>query len=179
MADTVTAKWGVGGKERSVSVLRTLAAAGNYDAEDVLSDSAANGAGTAITFTGLAKSKGGSGHVTGGSILCSTTALTPKLTLFLFSDTPTCELDDNAANTAVLAADQANYVGQIDFKAMSDLGTGLSGTIATMSTAGNLPLSFTCKSDSNALYGVLVTRDAITDEAANMTVNIRLTADCI
>ena len=176
MADTVTKIWGVGGRTATVSVLRTLAAAGNYDAEDVMSDDADNGEGTAITFTGVGRTKGTAGKIVQASILCSTTALTPRLTLYLFSSTPTCELDDQAANTAVLAADQAKFVGQIDFPAMSDLGTGMSGTISTMSTWGNLPIYFVCEEDSANLYGVLVTRDAITGEAANMTVRINLTA---
>ena len=178
MSDTITTKWGTGGRMRTVSVLRTIAAAGDYAAEDVLSDSATNGAGTAITFSKIAKTKGGAGYITQASILCSTTALTPRLALLLFKNVPTCELDDNAANSAVLAADQANFIGQIDFPAMSALGTGMSGTIATTSTSGNLPIAFVCDNDDDSLYGVLVTRDAITGESANMTVRINLTAEC-
>lgn len=175
MADTLTRLFGVGGKFNTVIVKRTLTAAGNYAAEDVLSDSAT--VGTAISFTGIAKTKGGGGYITRASILCSVTALTPRLTLFLFNVTPTCTLNDNAANTAVVAADQANCVGWIDFRGMEDLGTGMSQTIATPGSSGNLPLAFICASGDDTLYGVLVTRDAITDEAASMTVQISLTVE--
>ena len=177
MADTVTRIWGIGGNTNTVSLLRTLdASGGDYAAGDVLSDDDTASGGTAMSFTGIGKNEGAAGYITKASILCSTTALTPRLTLFLFKAAPTCELDDNAANTAVLAADQANYVGHIDFPAMEDLGTGMSQTIATPSTYGNLPLAFNCDAASDTLYGVLVTRDAITGEAANMTVRINLTA---
>ena len=175
MADTVTKTTGIGGRTITISVLRTIAAAGDYLAEDVLSDSTS--AGTAISFTGIGKNKGAGGYITKASILCSTTGLTPRLTLFLFDNTPTCELDDNGANTAVLAADQAKYIGHIDFPAMEDLGTGMSQTIATPNTTGNLPLGFNCDADDNTLYGVLVTRDAITGEAASMTVRVNLTSE--
>lgn len=178
MADTVTQIWGIGKKTLTVSLLRTLdASGGDYTAGDVLSNDDTADGGTAMTFTGIGRNAGAAGYITKASILCSTTALTPRLTLFLFSATPTCELDDNAANTAVVAADQANYVGHIDFPAMEDLGTGMSQTIATPNTYGNLPLAFNCASGDTALYGVLVTRDAITGEAASMTVRINLTSE--
>ncbi len=177
MADTVTRVHGIGGRGITISVLRTIAAAGDYAVEDVVSDSVANGTGTAISFTSIGKNKGASGYITKAIILCSVTALTPRFTLFLFRNTPTCELDDNAANTAVLAADQGDFVGSIDFPAMEDLGTGMSQAIATPNTSGNLPLEFNCDADDDTLYGVLVTRDAITGESVNMTVRIFLSAE--
>jgi len=176
MADTTTKTWGIGGRTITVAVTRTLAAAGDYAAEDVLSDSATGGAGTAITFAGIGKNKGAGGYITRAGILCSTTALAPRLTLYLFNNTPTSELDDNAGNTAVLTADRPNYIGKIDFPAMEDLG-GNSETLCTPSTYGNLPLAFNCDDDDNSLYGILVTRDAITGEAANMTVVVSLTSE--
>ena len=175
MADTVTRIWGIGGKTNTVSLLRTIAAAGDYAAEDVLSDSAS--AGTAMGFTGIGKNKGAGGKITQGIVLCSVTALTPRLTLFLFRNTPTCNLNDNVANTAVLAADQSECVGWIDFPALEDLGTGMSSAVATPNTFGNLPLSFNCDADDDTLYGVLVTRDAITGEVASMTIRITLTSE--
>ena len=156
-----------------VSVTKALAAAGDYAAGDVLSESVSTG--TAWTFSGVVKQNGCSGEITKAQAICETTALTPRLTLYLFTATPTAQLNDNAANTALLHADLANYVGKIDFVAMEDLG-GDSETIATPSTLGNLPLSFTCASDANDLYGILVTRDAITGESAgdDMTVNLTI-----
>ncbi len=158
----------------SVSVTKALAAAGDYAAEDVMSESAA--AGTVWTFSNVVKANGCSGEITKAQAICETTALTPRLTLFLFKTAPTCQLNDNAANTALLHANLANYIGKIDFQAMSDLG-GDSESIATPSTYGNLPLAFNCASDANDLYGVLVTRDAITGEAATMDMTINLTIE--
>ncbi len=158
----------------SVSVTKALAAAGDYSAEDVLSESAS--AGTAWTFSDIVKNKGGTGYITKAQAICETTNLSPRLTLFLFSSTPTCNLNDNVANTTLLHADLDNYIGRIDFPIMEDLG-GDSETIATPSTVGNLPLGFNCATNSTSIYGVLVTRDAITGEVATMDMTVNLTIE--
>ena len=44
-------------------------------------------------------------------------------------------------------------------------------------TSGNLPLTFNCPTDDSALYGVVVTRDAITGEAAGEDLIIKLTVE--
>ena len=171
---------GIGGKGNTsntlkpVSVTKALAAAGNYDIEDVLSESA--GAGTVWTFVGMAKLNGGSGYITKAHVICETTGLTPRLTLFLFTAAPTSNLNDNVANTALLHADLANYIGKIDFPALGDLG-GDSEAVATPSTDGNLPLEFTCATADDNLYGILVTRNAITGESAGDEMTVRLSAD--
>jgi len=59
---------------------------------------------------------------------------------------------------------------------MEDLG-GDSEAIASPSTVGNLPLAIKCAAGSKALYGVLVTRDAITGESAGDDYTIVLTAE--
>lgn len=84
-------------------------------------------------------------------------------------------LNDNVANIALDHVNLSNYVGKIDFVAMEDIETGDSETIATPSTYGNLPLTFTCA--SNDLYGILVTRDAITGESAGDDMTIKLTIE--
>jgi len=95
------------------------------------------------------------------------------MTLLLFNIVPTSSnLNDNAANTAILAADMTNYIGRIDFLAMEDLG-GYSESIVTTSTYGNLPIAFILE-EGKDIYGVLVTRDAITGEVASMTMTITL-----
>jgi hypothetical protein len=164
----------VDGIVKTVSVTKALAAAGDYAAEDVLSESAI--AGTAWTFTAVARANGASGYITKAHVICETTGLTPRLTLFLFKATPTSNLNDNVANTALLHADLANYIGKIDFPAMEDLG-GDSEAVATPSTYGNLPLAFTCASGADDLYGILVTRDAITGESAGDDMTVRLTVE--
>ena len=158
----------------TVSVTKALAAAGNYDIEDVLSESAT--VGTFWTFTGLASSNGNGGYIVKAQAICETTALTPRLTLYLFDTLPTSAKNDNVANTAVLNADVGKYIGKIDFPSMEDLG-GVSEAVVTPSTYGNLPLQFKCTAAVTALYGVLVTRDAITGEVATDDMTIKLTAE--
>ena len=160
----------------TVSVTKALTAAANYDANDVMSENASSG--TAWTFNSVVRGNGGSGTIVKAIALLETTALTPGLTLFLFSALPTSELDDNKANTAVLHADEANYVGRITFPAMADLGTGDSESMVTPSlTSGNIPLTFNCATGDSALYGVVVTRDAITGETAGDELIIKLTVE--
>jgi len=59
---------------------------------------------------------------------------------------------------------------------MEDLG-GDSESVVTPSTSGNLPLAFTCAAGDTALYGTLVTRDAITGETAGDDMTIRLVVE--
>jgi len=154
-----------------VSAEMALAAAADYAAEDVLS----NNVTTAVPwrFEHMARKKGGRGTITKAIALCSTTALTPGITLYLFREQPTSNLLDNVANTAVVTADRYKYIGQIAFPAMAELG-GNSESVATPSTSGNLPLEFDCGPGDDGLYGVVVTRDAITGEVANMGLLITL-----
>jgi hypothetical protein len=151
----------------TVTTTKALASAGAYAAGDVLSENAGAGAGTDWDFDAVGKVNGGTGYIVKAQAICETTAVTPRITLFLFNAAPTCELDDNAANTALLHADLANYIGKIDFPAMEDLGTGDSEAVASPSTTGNLPLAFNCATADDALYGVAVTRDAFTNTATN------------
>ncbi len=154
------------------SVTKALAAAGNYGAEDVLSESAT--VGTVWTFDPMVTSEGASGVIVKAQAIWETTALTPALTIFLFNRTPTSAVNDNVANTALLHADLANYVGRIDFPALADIG-GDSEAIVTGS--GNLPLPFSTVAGDRSLYGIVVTNDAITGEAATDELTIVLTSE--
>ena len=147
---------------------KVLAATTDYAAEDVLSDSG----GTTWQFKSITDESGGGGTIWMMKCQCSTTALAPRITLYLFDATPTSALTDNAANTAVAAADQERYLGKVDFLAWEDLG-GLSESIVTPSTYGNLPILFVLAS-GRTIHGIAVTRDAITGEAANMTLNFQM-----
>lgn len=164
-----------GKRLKTVSVTKALASATAYHAEDVLCETATNTEGTAWTFSAIAKVNGGTGYIVKAQAICETTNVTPRLTLYLFTATPTSELDDHAANTALLHADLANYVGKIDFPAMEDLG-GDSSALCTPSTSGNLPLAFECASSADDLIGILVTRDAFTNTAGN-DMTVRLTVE--
>lgn len=162
---------------RTISVTKALAATTDYTAEDVLSENAAAGSGTHWTFSGIAKLNAAYGYISKAHAIWETTALTPRLTLYLFDTASTaCELDDNAANTSPHFAEISTYIGKVDFPAMEDLG-GVSEAIATPSTTGNLPLVFKAAAAADDLYGVLVTRDGITGEAAGSSLVISLTAE--
>lgn len=161
-------------KQRTISVTKALAAATSYDAEDVISQSAS--AGTSWIFSLIARSNGTSGFIVKAHAISETTALTPRLSIFVFTAVPTCALNDHAANTALLKADLANYVGKIDLPAMEDLGTGCSEAISTPSTCGNLPLAFTCAAGADDLWAVVVARDAFT-QGATKEMTILLTVE--
>ncbi len=161
------------GLVKTISVTKSLVG-GAAAAGDVLSESTS--AGTAWAFSRIVRINGGSGYITKVHAICETTALTARLVVFVFTAAPTSELDDNKANTALLHADLANYVGKVDLPAMEDIGTGDSEAVATPSTVGNLPLAFTCASDADDLFAVVATRDAITPTATDDLV-IRLSVD--
>lgn len=160
----------VGGQMISARTTKTLAATTDYAAEDVMNDAGS----TAWVFKNVVENSYGAGYIVSARVLISTTDLSPRLTLYLFSATPTSALADNAANTTLLAADLQLYIGKIDFPGLEDLG-GFSEALVTPSTYGNLPLAFSLADAGNKnLYGILVTRDAITGEAANMTGTVHL-----
>ncbi len=158
---------------KTVSVTKVLSAITVYNAADVLSESATASTATCWTFSAIARANAASGYITKAHVISETTAITPRLVLYLFNVIPTCELDDHQANTALLHADLAKYIGRIDFPAMSENGTGDAEAIATPSTYGNLPLAFDCAAGADDIFGVLVTLDAFTqDPGDDMTINL-------
>ena len=116
---------------------------------------------------------GGTGYIV-KAWLANSADITPRLRLYLFSNPPTGELDDAAANTNPVTADLPYFLGWIDFPAMQQQGTGDASTLATPSTVGNLPLEF----DSSIIYGVLVQQDATATFTAT-ALTIALTADMV
>ena len=158
----------IGEKIKKHTVYKALAAAGNYDAEDVLSDSAT--AGTIWKLQDVVDGSGNSGIIHQVQALCSTTGLEPRITLYMFDLEPTdAQLNDNVANTAVTTLHASNALcPPINLCPMSDLG-GNSESWATPSTSGNLPVCFQCLNCSRDIYFIAVTEDAETGEAAGMT----------
>ena len=146
-----------------VVTARKVLVGGAADALDTFSESTTDG--TAWPFTGMARNNGGSGYIVKAHAMLQTTNLTPRWVLLLFTKRPTCNLNDNVTNTALLFADIDIYVGKIDFPAMEDIGTGVSESMATPSTVGNLLLAYTCAGDSTSLYGVAASRDGLTPTA--------------
>ncbi|MFA5377195.1 MAG: hypothetical protein WC455_15705 [Dehalococcoidia bacterium] len=157
----------VSGVLAKVSASKTLVADGNYGANDVLSESKTEG--TAFTFSGVASVKGGGGYITGAKLTLSKsggiTAITPRFQLQLYNAAPTCTLNDNEANTGVLAADVSKHIGDIELGNVSQIGGSPVAEVSS-STNGRLPKPFVCTTESTDIYGVLVILDAETNETA-------------
>lgn len=166
----------VAGVLKTVGVTKVCEAEGSYAVGDVISETDTDGSGTPWTFPAIARTDGASGYITKVEIISETSGLTARLVLFLYTATPTCELDDNAANTATVWADRANRVGMISMPALEAIKTGASEAVATPSTTGNLPMAFTCASTADDLIGVLVTRDAF-DQVDDKSIRIDLTVE--
>lgn len=162
------------GTIKTVRVTKAIAAAGDYAAEDVLSESAS--AGTAWTFSAIFRANNAGGYITKAKAIWQTTALTPRLTLYLFKATPTSNLNDNVANAAPSNADKANFIGQIDFPALEDLG-GCSVAVVSPSTVGKLPLWVDAATDADDIIAIAVTRDDITGEVATNELSFELSVE--
>ena len=151
------------------TVSRTVAAAGDYAANDVVSNSATESAATAWTFEGMAPDVGKAGCIFSASIACSEDDVSgSRFRLFLLNEQPApgTVLADNAA-LALDAADRDKIVAYIDFPAMIDV-----GSFSMSQSVGTNYGYYT----ADKLYGVLQILDAEADEAAGMTITIKLHA---
>lgn len=153
----------VSGVAKTISVTKVIEAKLDYTAEDVLSSATATGSALPWTFPAIFRANNTGGYITKAVIKSESTALTFAPTMYLFNTTPTGKMGDNEANENPLYADQAIYVGKIDWPAFSDLG-GMSQSIATPSTVGNLPMWVDAATAADDLFGILVTNDAETAE---------------
>ncbi len=161
---------------KTILLTKALVAAGDYAAEDVMSGSTTASDHQYWYFPKVVTKGEDFAYIVKAQAIWITTALTPKLTLYLFKEPPTMELRDNVANTSPGTNDLSSYQGRIDFPAMQDLG-GMSTALATFTTDGNLPLLFQTAPGNTGLYGILVTRDAITGEAAGATMTLSLSIE--
>ena len=146
-------------------------AAGNYADNDVISNDADDGEGDPIEFAAAVRSTGGTAKVIGATLTMSEDGILATSELFLFSQAPTAsEMDDNAAWGGVGAADLPYYLGSIAFGALADTGDISFATPSALTPAAPLFI----RSETTTVYGVLVFRDAETNETAGMTVSITL-----
>lgn len=162
-----------GTARKLVSTTVAIAATTNYAAEDVLSNSAS--VGTYWTFSDVASEVGGSGTIISAVCICQTTNVSHRVTLYLYHTAPTSNLNDNAANTAPAWADRAGYLGEINFPALNDRGGATKTQV--MPGEGGMPLPFQCAEASAAIYGILITEEAITSEVAGASYIISLLID--
>ena len=149
---------------------KALVAAGDYAAEDVMSESAS--VGLPWMFKNIFEDSGGSCFIVKATFTCETTGISFRPTLYLYNARPTSVLNDNVANTAVSVGDKGIYIGKIDFPSTEDLG-GMSDSLATPGSCQSLPFEISLQNTSD-LFGILVTRDIIANEAAGMIVEIKL-----
>ena len=70
-------------------------------------------------------------------------------------------LQEVATGNNPLWWDADNFIGEIAFDAMKDLGTGFSYAVATTGNS-KLDLPFRCEAGDDAIYGILVAIDALT-----------------
>lgn len=153
---------------RAVVGTFVAAAAENYGDNDVISNDADNGEGDPIEFEAV-----GSGKVVGASLSMSEDSVLGTSELFLFTEAPTAtEMDDNAAFAGVGAGDQTKFLGSIAFGALVDVGA-FSFVRATAPTPG-APLFVHSTDEGASIFGILVWRDAETNETAGMTVEVTL-----
>lgn len=157
------------------TVTLTAAAAGNYDAADIVAQSATNDAGVALEFLNMAPAAGRPGTIYAAKVTCSEDSVVWRLRLHLFAHTSAAnadwssELDDNAAK-AFDNDERTKYQGYIDFPAMIDLGE------FSFAQSTGLSLGYKCADGETSLFGVVETLDAETNETAGMTLEFTLYA---
>jgi hypothetical protein len=163
------------GNLKTISVSQLAGGLVAYTANDVISSGSP---GTAWAFTAVTRADAAYGYITKAKIQTATTSVTPRLSMFLFNAIPTAgTTTDNIPNLCVGSGDADKYIGKIDWVALETIGTaGYSEAVATPSTYGNLPMAFSCATGADDIYGILVTRDAVTLGTAGTT-TISLTID--
>lgn len=146
-----------------------VAAAGDYAANDVVSNSATEATAVTWKFPGMAPGDNRPGAIYSASITCSEDDVSgSRFRLFLFNEDahPATVLADNAA-LAIGAEDRASFQCYIDFPAMIDVGS--------YSLSQSVGVQYGYKT-SDKLYGILQILDAEADETAGMTITITLHA---
>lgn len=147
-----------------------IAAAGDYGALDVLSQSASNGVGVHWVLPSIARVSGYGGVIKRIIATLSVAAVTAQLRLHFFNAAPTTtEKDDNAA-FLLDADDRAKYLGYIDLPALATSGSS-EVSFAQISTE----FAFKCVGTTD-LYFIVQTIGAFTNETAGMTLDFQVTA---
>ncbi len=148
----------------------TAAAAGDYAAGDIMSDSVTDTAGQPMFFAGVVSAAGQVAILDKVVAKCSEDAVLARLTLHFYWEQPTAaevEMDDNvAADFAKTAAGRNKYVGSVPLAALADMGTAMA-----MSTTGSLREMLKTSPASTGLWCVVQINDAEANETANMTLS--------
>lgn len=144
-----------------------IPAAGNYSANDVMSNDTAAGGARAWRFQEVVRKPGDSALLTGLRLKVNSTALTvfsPRVHLFRKNPTAS-ELRDNVARS-IVAADQDAWLGYVDLPLLTSGGVGM------ISFNYDVRMQFTTDPDLRDLFAILETLTAETNEVAGMTVSL-------
>ncbi len=142
------------------------AAAGNYGAGDVISQSASADAGVAMEWDVAT----GRATIWEIQLRVSEDTVTFRARLHLFSSQPLAaevEMDDNVAFIIKTEAGDDKYIGYIDLPALADRGTR---PAFTQKLAINKGVTL----DGHSVWVVIETLDAETNEAASMTLDFEV-----
>lgn len=148
-------------------VVLIAAAAGDYTAADVISNSATADAGVANELPNAAREPGGVATIVAVRVKCSEDAVLATLKLHFFDEAPLAaevEMDDNAAYNVKTAAGHDKHLGSILLNAMTDKGTTLSS-----SDTVDITEPFKCRPGYKNLWFVVETTTAEANETAGMS----------
>ena len=161
-------------KLKTVSVSFLSKGVNSAAANDIIS--AATTGGTALAFAAIAGTDGGRGYITKATIAVKTSDAGFAPALILFNTAPgTGQLNDNYLNTSPAGTDVAAFQGVIDWAETKQYNSGYYTAVANINHLGtsNLPLAFECASDTDDLYGILLTQGAVQmGTAGSVTVSL-------
>lgn len=147
----------------TVSAANTIAAAGDYADDDIISQSASNGVGVPWKFTGLGRAASLGGTIVGASIKTSVTAFAATVRIHLFNAIPTAsEFDDNEA-LSIHATDLSKYLGFVDIGASENMGGFSFAQVDTITK------KFTADASAD-VYAIIQLTTAEAGESAGMSV---------
>lgn len=158
---------------RRTKVVRLVAAAaGDYAAADVISNSVTDTLGLANAVPGVVNVAGETAILDAVSATCSEDSVLNRLRLHWYNYQPLpadVEMDDNiAADWAKVSAGREGYIGYTDLPAFADRGTAMA-----QAQAVNLRQELATKA-SAGLWFVVETLDAEANETAGMIIDFTL-----
>lgn len=151
------------------SVSLTAAAAGDYAAGDVMSNSVTDTLGVPMYIPGIARTKGGVVNIQAIRAVCSEDAVLVTMRLHFFTLAPLpgeVEMDDNIAYTVKTAAGGAKFVGSLLLSPFVDRGTAVSTSDTVYSPIEPLH----CDPNETGLFFVVVLETAEANETAGMDI---------
>ena len=161
---------------RKLSQTVVAAAAGDYGAADVISNSATADAGVAAEFAGAATNAEDVVTLVGASVRVNAPSFVPQLKFHFFSRAPVAseaEMDDNVAFSIKTTAGQDIYLGNLTFPALANPG-GTLFAVTEISPTGQVQKPMKLGAGETSLYVVIETVDADTNEVASMNLDIDL-----